>query len=122
MAGTVTLALLLDTATPAPPNGAGAVNVIVQLDDPGAATVPGEQVNDEGVTATIRVTVVECCWPLNVAVTVAVCALLTVPVVAANVPLLCPAAIVTRSGFDGFAAGGAARHIRQLSDTLGGIS
>ena len=84
----MTLALLLDRATPAPPEGAGAVNVIVQLADPGAATVPGEQVKDEGKTTTVKLTVADCCCPLSVAVTVALCALLTVPVVAAKVELV----------------------------------
>ena len=86
--GTVTLALLLDKATTAPPEGAGPDKVIVQLAVPGAATVPGEQVKDEGTTATVKLTVVDCCWPLSVAVTVALWALLRVPVVAAKVALL----------------------------------
>ena len=51
LAGTVMLALLLDSATVAP-EGAVAVKVTVQLDVPGAFTVAGEQLNvlsDTGV-------------------------------------------------------------------------
>jgi len=79
--GTFTLALLLDSETLAPPAGAGAESVIVQLDDPGAVTVPGEQVTDDGTIATVRLIVAACCWPLSVAVTLTLWALLTVPVV-----------------------------------------
>ena len=43
LAGTVMLALLLDSATEAPPEGAAAVRVTVQLEVPGAFTVEGEQ-------------------------------------------------------------------------------
>ena len=56
MAGTATLALLLDTAMPAPPDGAGADKVIMQIADPGGVTVPGEQVTDEGKTGTVKLT------------------------------------------------------------------
>ena len=69
--GTVTLVLLLDRVTLAPLRGAGADNVTVQLADPGAATVLGEHVNDEGVTVTVKVIVADSCWPLSVAVTLA---------------------------------------------------
>jgi hypothetical protein len=71
LAGTVTLVLLLDRVTLAPPRGAGADKVTVQLADPGAATVPGEHVNDEGVTATVKLMAADSCWPLSVAVTLA---------------------------------------------------
>ncbi len=74
--------------TTAPPDGAGAVRVIVQLADPGPVTVPGEQVKDEGKTAMLKPTVADCCWPLSEAVTLTLCVLLTVPVVAENVALL----------------------------------
>ncbi len=73
--------------TVAPVDGAAADKVIVQLEDPGAAIVPGEQVKDDGTT-TIKLTVADCCWLLSVAVTVTFCAVLTVPVVAENVALL----------------------------------
>ena len=72
LAGTVTLVLPLDRVTLAPPRGAGADNVTVQLADPGAATVPGEQFNDEGTTVTVKVIAADSCWPLSVAVTLAV--------------------------------------------------
>ena len=54
LAGTVMLALLLDRATVAPPEGAGAVSVTVQLDVPGAFTVPGEQLKLLGCTVTVK--------------------------------------------------------------------
>ena len=72
LAGTVTLVLLLDTVTLEPPKGAGTDKVIVQLADPGAATVPGEQLNNEGVTATVKPMVDDSCWVPSVAVTLAV--------------------------------------------------
>jgi hypothetical protein len=72
LAGTVTLVLPLDRVTLAPPRGAGADNVTVQLADPGAATVAGEQFNDEGTTVTVKVIAADSCWPLSVAVTLAV--------------------------------------------------
>ena len=87
LAGTVTLALLLDSVTLAPPEGAGADKVTVQLAVPGAATLDGEQFTDEGRTATVKLRVAACCWLFSVAVTLALCAVLTVPVVAANVAL-----------------------------------
>ena len=43
LAGTVALALLLLSATTKPPAGATPLNVTVQAEDPGAFTVPGEQ-------------------------------------------------------------------------------
>jgi hypothetical protein len=47
LAGTVILALLLESDTLAP-DGAAAVSVTVQLDVPGAFTVAGEQLKLEG--------------------------------------------------------------------------
>ena len=44
LAGTVALALLLESATASPPTGATALNVTVQAEDPGAFTVVGEQI------------------------------------------------------------------------------
>ena len=92
--------LLLDNETLAPPNGAAADKLIVQLADPGAVTVPGEHVNDVGTTGIVKPTVADCCWPFNAAVTLTLCALLTLPVVAENVPLDWPAAMVTLEGTD----------------------
>ena len=43
LAGTVALALLLESATAKPPAGATPLSVTVQAEDPGAFTVPGEQ-------------------------------------------------------------------------------
>ena len=48
VAGTVILALLLERVTLAPPVGAAAVNVTVQVDVPGALTVAGEQFREVG--------------------------------------------------------------------------
>lgn len=48
LAGTVTLELLLERATVAPPEGAGADRVTVQLEEPGAITVAGEQLSALG--------------------------------------------------------------------------
>ena len=98
LAGTVTLALLLDSPTVTPPEGAGADNVTVQVELPGAFTVPGAQLRLLGTTVTVRLTLVDWLWPFRVAVTVAVWLLATVPLVAVNVALFCPAAIVTLAG------------------------
>jgi hypothetical protein len=98
VAGTVTLVLLLDRTMTALPDGAGADKVIVQFADPGAVTVPGEQVKDEGKTTPVKLTVADCCTPLSVAVTLTLCAPLRVPVVAAKVALLWPVAMVTLAG------------------------
>jgi hypothetical protein len=84
LVGTVTLVLLLDTVTFAPPEGAGPDSVTVQLADPGAFTVPGEQLTDEGTTVTVKLIVADFCCPLSVAVTLALCAELRFPVVAEN--------------------------------------
>jgi hypothetical protein len=96
--GTVTLALLLDKATFAPPVGAGADSVTVQVEVPGAMTVPGEQPRLPGTTVTLRLTLVVWFWLFRVAVMVAVWLLLIVPLVAVNVALLWPAGTVTFAG------------------------
>jgi hypothetical protein len=69
--GSVTVMLLLASATVAPPLGAGADKVTVQLEEPGAFTVPGEQLSELGWTFTVRLRVAARLWPLRVAVTVA---------------------------------------------------
>ena len=57
LAGTVALALLLLSVTAKPPAGATALSVTVQAEDPGAFTVPGEQLKPLTVTAAFTVTV-----------------------------------------------------------------
>ena len=92
------LTLLLDKATNTPLAGAGADNVTVQVEVPGAMTVPGEQLRLEGTTITVRLTAASWVWLFSVAVTVAVWLLLIVPLVAVNVALLWFAATVTVAG------------------------
>jgi hypothetical protein len=58
LAGTVMLALLLVSVTVAP-DGTAAVSVTVQVDVPGAGTVPGEQLKLEGCAVTVNATVVD---------------------------------------------------------------
>jgi hypothetical protein len=58
LAGTVILALLLESVTVAP-DGAAAVSVTVQLEVPGAFTVPGEQLKLAGCAVTVNATVVD---------------------------------------------------------------
>jgi hypothetical protein len=69
--GTLTLALLLERAMVAPPEGAAAVRVTVQVAVPGAFTVPGEQLKPLTWTAATRLSVAGWLWLLRVAVTVA---------------------------------------------------
>jgi hypothetical protein len=58
------LALLLESAMVAPPAGAGADKVMVQLADPGAATDAGEQLTVDGTTTTVKPIEADRCWPL----------------------------------------------------------
>ena len=58
LAGTVMLALLLESVTVAP-EGTAAVNVTVQLDVPGAFTVAGEQLKLEGCAVIVKAIVVD---------------------------------------------------------------
>ena len=53
------LALLLDSVTVAPPEGAVVVNVTVQLEVPGAFTVAGEQLKLPGWTVIVKAMVVD---------------------------------------------------------------
>ena len=64
LAGTVALALLLDSVTDSPPPGAAAVNVTVQAEVPGAFTVAGVQLTLLTVTAAFRLTVAVLVCPL----------------------------------------------------------
>jgi len=91
LAGTVTLALSLERAMVAPPESAAAVRVTVQVAFPGAFTVAGEQLRLLIWAGATRLSVAGWLWPLRVAVMVAFWLLLTVPVVAEKVALLCPA-------------------------------
>ena len=88
LVGTVTLALLLASATVAPPLGAAADKVTVQLEEPGATTVDGAQLSAPGWTLTVRLRVADWLWPLRVAVTVAFWGTVIVPVVAEKAVLL----------------------------------
>jgi hypothetical protein len=97
--GTVTTPLLLDNATVAPPAGAAAERVTMQMELPGAFTVPGEQLSPLGtVTVAFRLTEVDWLSPFSAAVTVAVWLLPTFPAVAVNAALPWPAGMVTLSG------------------------
>ena len=96
--GTAMLVLLLDSATLAPPAGADPDSVTVQVEVPGAVTVPSEQLRLPGTTVTVRLTLADWLWPFSVAVTVAVALPPTVPLVAVNVALPWPAATVTLAG------------------------
>ena len=57
--GTVMLPLLLDKVTVAPPAGAAAVKVTVQLEVPGAFTVAGAQLKLLGCVVTVNATVAD---------------------------------------------------------------
>ena len=87
LAGTVNWLLLLVKATVVLPVGP-ADSVSVQVADPGALIELGEQDSEDGWTVTVKLMVADWLCPLRVAVTVAFCAALTVPVVAENVVLL----------------------------------
>jgi hypothetical protein len=86
LAGTVTLALLLDSVMLAALTVA-AVKVTVQLEVPGAFTVPGEQLKLLICAAAARLMVDGWLWPFKVAVTMALWLLVTVPEVAVKVAL-----------------------------------
>jgi hypothetical protein len=98
LAGTVALALLLDSVTGRPPLGAAPLSVTVHAEVPGAFTLAGLQVTPLGVTVLTRLTVVFTDWEFKLAVTVAVALLLTVPAVAVKVPLLALVAMVMLAG------------------------
>jgi hypothetical protein len=96
--GTVTFVLLLDSATVTPPVGAGVDKVTVQLELPGATTLPGEQLRLPGTTVTLRLTLAVWLWLFSVAVMVAAWLLVIAPLVAVKVALLWPAGTVTFAG------------------------
>jgi len=95
--GTVTLALLLESVTLEALTVA-AVKVTVQVEVPGAFTVPGEQLKLLICAAAARLMVDGWLRPFKVAVTVALWLLLTVPEVAVKVALLWPDATTTLAG------------------------
>ncbi len=70
LAGTVMLGLSLERATVEPLAGAALVNVTVQLEVPGAFTVPGVHVRLPGWIATVRAIVADWLIPFRDAVTV----------------------------------------------------
>ena len=63
--------MLLDRATLAPDADAAAVRVTVQVEVPGALTVAGEQLSEDGTVGAVRLSVVVWLCPLKVAVMVA---------------------------------------------------
>jgi len=95
--GTVTLALLLASATLVALEAA-AVRLAVQVAVPGAFTVEGEQLMLLKIEAAARLMVACWLWPLRVAVTIALWLLLTTPEVDVKVALLWPKATVTLAG------------------------
>ena len=97
-AGTVALALLLDRATVAPPVGAAALRVTVQLDVPALVKDVGVQLTPLTRTCASTVTAAVRLTPLAVAVTVAFWAVAGVPPVAVKVVLVAPAATVAEAG------------------------
>ena len=96
--GTLAAPLSLDNATLAPPVGAAALRVTVQLLVPGVATVAGVQLRLAGCTNGLSVMVAVRLTPPAEAVIVAVVEPATVPAVAANVALEAPAETVTVAG------------------------
>jgi hypothetical protein len=96
--GTVTLALFFEIVTAKPPEGACPLSATVQLAEPGALIVPGEQVNALSCSAAMRLTSSVRLSPFQVAVTVAFWLPETAPTVAVNVPLADPAAITRLDG------------------------
>jgi hypothetical protein len=98
LAGMLTFGLLLVIATVAPATGAAALSVTVQVVEPGALTVPGEQFRPVIVKAAVSASDAVWLAPLSVAVTITFSALFTVPVEAVKLVLLWPAATVTLEG------------------------
>ena len=97
LAGTVMLALLLESAT-LTALAAAAVSVAVQVDVPGAFTVAGEQLKLPSCARVTRLMVACWLWPFKVAVTMALWLLLTLPDVAVKVAVVWPERTVTFAG------------------------
>ena len=97
-AGTERLALASDSATTAPPAGAGWERVTLQVLEPGVAIVDGEQVSPDKEAVGARLIEVFCDPPFAVTVTVAVEELAIVPAVAEKFAVVALAATVTEAG------------------------
>ncbi len=89
--GTLTFPLPLVSDTTEPPAGAADVIVTVQVEEPGALTVPGEQFRLLRLTTVGGTNASDAVWltAFSVAVTITFSALFTVPVEAAKLALLC---------------------------------
>jgi len=96
--GSVTLALSSDRVTANPPAGAASFSVTVQVEVPGAFTLTGVQDRPLRVVGAFKFTDAVLVCPLQLAVTVAVSSLATVPATAVKLPLLDPVLIVTLAG------------------------
>jgi hypothetical protein len=94
----VSVALLSDSETVAPPAGAALFRVMVQVLEALGAKVVGLQAREETSTGATRLTVALAELLLYVAVTVALWSLATLAVVALNVAEVEPAATVTEAG------------------------
>ena len=97
-AGTVSAALLSESATTRPPVGAAALRVTVQEVVPPAVTEVGAQESVLGTGSGVTVTEAVLEVPLPVAVTVTAVLAETAPAVARNEALVDPAATVTEAG------------------------
>ena len=90
--------LLADSVTANPPLGAALLMATTQVEVPGAFTLAGVHDKPLRVVAAFRFTDALLLCPFQLAVTVAVWSLLTVPAVAVKVPPLDPALIVMLAG------------------------
>jgi hypothetical protein len=98
VAGTAASALLLDSVTKTPPDGAGPLNVTVQVDVPGALTVDGAHEMPLSERPAVKVTGALALCPFKVAVSAAVCPVVIVPAIAVNVVFEALLAIVMLAG------------------------
>jgi hypothetical protein len=98
LAGTVAFVLLLESVTGNPPVGADLLSETTQDEEPGPVTLAGEQLTLLNVAGAGRLTVAVLLCPFQLAVTVAVWSLVTVPPVAVNVPVVNPELIVILAG------------------------
>jgi hypothetical protein len=100
VAGTLTLVLLLESATLVPPAGAAPVKIAVHVEEPPALTVDGEQVSEPDCTTIVKAIEVDWVTPFREPLTVTFWAVVTVAVVAVNVALLWLTATVILAGTD----------------------